>query len=300
MTLRIGQRLAGWVFLTPALFFFVAYQVYPIVRTVWLSFTNHAVLSGSPEQWVGFGNYAEALSDPLLWAGLGRAAWFTLMFLPGTIVLPLLLAVLISRVTSGWLAAFYRFVLLIPAFLPSTLIFVLWKWMFNFQAGPINHVLVENLGWFSLSDAPQWLGGTRLTLPAVVVAEIWWGLGYHTIFFLAGLAVIPEELCEAARLDGASEWRVFRHILWPGLQPIILVLIVLRFGTAMAVLDEFLIFGSFSRVSPTYSWTVLMYDLAFKSGVWRQGYAAAIGLIGAITMMLSMLLLVRTFRLKEE
>jgi multiple sugar transport system permease protein len=289
---------AGWLFLLPALAFFAMYQVYPILRVLWISFTDYQFLSDRPASWIGLRNYGDALQDPLLWSGLGRAVLFTVMFLPGTIILPLFLAVLIDRVASYRLATIYRIVLLIPAIIPSTLIFVLWKWMFNYQAGPINHLLVDVMGLFTLQNAPQWLGGTPLTLPAIVIMEVWWGLGYHTIFFLAGLAAIPKELPEAARMDGANEWQVFWHVIWPGLAPIMLVLVVLRFGTAMAVIDEYLIFGGFNREAPTYTWTIYMYDQAFRLGLWRQGYAAAIGMIGAVAMMLVVVLLLRAFRSK--
>jgi ABC-type sugar transport system permease subunit len=143
-----------------------------------------------------------------MWAGLGRAALFTVMFLPGTIVLPLLLAILIERVTNRALASAYRVILLITAVIPSTLIFVLWKWMYNYQSGPINHLLVETLGLFTL------------------------------------------------------------------------------------------IFGRLNRASPTYTWTIFMYDEAFRLGLWRRGYAAAIGMIGAIAMMAVMVVLLRIFRPK--
>ncbi len=136
-----------------------------------------------------------------------------------------------------------------------------------------------------MQNAPQWLGGTPLTLPSIAIMEVWWGLGYHTIFFLAGLAAIPKDLPEAARIDGANEWQVFWHVTRPQLAPIMMILVVLRFGTAMAVIDEYLIFGGFNRASPTYTWTIFMYDQAFKLGLWRQGYAAAIGMIGAVAMM---------------
>jgi multiple sugar transport system permease protein len=192
----------------------------------------------------------------------------------------------------------YRVVLLIPAVIPSTLVFVLWKWMYNFQSGPINHFLVNTAGLFSLQDAPQWLGGTALTLPAIAVMEVWWGLGYHTIFFLAGLAAIPKDLPEAARIDGANEWQLFWHVTLPRLMPIMMILVVLRFGSAMAVIDEYLIFGGFNREAPTYTWTIFMYDQAFKLGLWRQGFAAAIGMIGSIAMMIVMILLLRVFRSK--
>jgi multiple sugar transport system permease protein len=298
---RLGvfrQGLSIWLFLLPAVAFFVGYQVYPIVRVLWISFTDFQYLSDEPANWVGFDNYVAAFNDPLMWKSLWRAALFTMMFLPGTIILPLLLAILVDRVTNPRLATFYRVILLIPAVIPSTLIFVLWKWMYNYQVGPINHFLVEILGLFTVYDAPQWLGGTPLTLPAVAVMEVWWGLGYHTIFFLAGLAAIPKDLPEAARIDGATEWQVFWHVTRPRLAPIMMILVVLRFGTSMAVIDEYLIFGGFNRDSPTYTWTIFMYDQAFKLGLWRQGFAAAIGMIGAVAMMIVMVILLRIFRPK--
>jgi multiple sugar transport system permease protein len=263
-----------------------------------LSFTNFQLLSDKPAQWVGFDNYAQALHDPLMWASLGRAALFTIMFLPGTIILPLLLAIFVDRVANQRLATLYRVILLIPAVVPSTLIFVLWKWMYNYQSGPINHLLVNVFGIFTIQNAPQWLGGTPLTLPAIAIMEVWWGLGYHTIFFIAGLAAIPKDMPDAARIDGANEWQVFWHVTRPQLAPIMMILVVLRFGSAMAVIEEYLIFGGFNRASPTYTWTIFMYDQAFKTGLWRQGYAAAIGMIGAIAMMIVMAGLIWIFRPK--
>jgi multiple sugar transport system permease protein len=296
---QLRQGAGMWLFLVPALAFFVGYQVWPIIRVLWMSFTDYQFLTNDPANWVWFDNYVAAFNDPLMWAGLGRAALFTVMFLPGTIILPLLLAILIDRVTNQRLATVYRVVLLIPAVIPSTLIFVLWKWMYNYQAGPINHFLVDTIGLFTLHNAPQWLGGTPLTLPSIAIMEVWWGLGYHTIFFLAGLAAIPKDLSEAARIDGASEWQVFWHVTRPRLAPIMMILVVLRFGTSMAVIDEYLIFGGFNRASPTYTWTIFMYDQAFKLGLWRQGYAAAIGMIGAVAMMFVMIFLIRIFRPKD-
>ena len=290
--------LGTWLFLAPAVIFFVGYQVYPIIRVLWISFTDYQFLTKDPANWVGFDNYTAAMRDPLMWKSLGRAALFTLMFLPGTIILPLLLAILIDRVKTEWLATVYRVVLLIPAVIPSTLVFVLWKWMYNFQSGPINHFLVDTTGLFTLQNAPQWLGGTNLTLPSIALMEVWWGLGYHTIFFLAGLAAIPKDLPEAARIDGANEWQLFWHVTLPRLAPVMMILVVLRFGTSMAVIDEYLIFGGFNRDSPTYTWTIFMYDQAFKLGLWRQGFAAAIGMIGSLAMMVVMMFLLRIFRSK--
>jgi len=196
----------------------------------------------------------------------------------------MLLAILVDRVTHPGLAAMYRLILLIPAVIPGPLIFVLWKWLYNFNIGPIDYLLVQS-GLTTAQAAPQWLGDARLTLPAIAIMEVWWGLGYHTMFYLAGLASIPREFNEAARVDGANEWNLFWHVTLPRLRPILLVLVVLRFGTAMAVIDEYLILGGFNRALPTYTWTVYMWDTAFQLGDWFQGYAAAIGWIGAVAML---------------
>lgn len=294
-----GLRLnTNWLFLIPALSFFIVYQLWPIIRVLWLSFTDYLFLANEPANWVGFQNYIDAIQEPLMWQGLWRATQFTMMFLPGTIILPLIVAILVDRVRQPTIATIYRVILLIPAVIPSTLVFVLWKWMYNFQIGPINTILID-LGLFTPRTAPQWLGGTPLTLPSIAIMEIWWGLGYHSLFFLAGLAAIPKELPEAARVDGANEWQVLWHVILPRLQPVMAILVVLRFGSAMAVIDEYLIFGGFNRASPTYTWTVYMYDQAFKQGLWRQGYAAAIGMIGAVVMMIVVAGLLYLFRSRD-
>jgi ABC-type sugar transport system permease subunit len=211
----------------------------------------------------------------------------------------MMLAVFIDRITRPKVATFYRLVLLIPSMIPGPLIFVLWKWMYDLYIGPINWLLVDVLGMYTVRNQPQWLGSETLVFPALAVMEWWWGLGYHTMFYLAGLATIPKDLPDAARLDGASEWRLFWNVIFPRLLPIILVLVVLRFGTAMAVIDEYLIMGGFNPERPTYTWTVYMYDLAFQLGDWNQSYAAAVGWVGAIAMLVVVAGLFWVFRSRD-
>jgi ABC-type sugar transport system permease subunit len=282
----VARRVSAWVFLLPTIVFFVGWQLYPILRVLWMSFTDyHFLRTNQTVNWVGLQNYINAFSDPLVWTGLQRAAIFTALFLPGMIFVPMLLAILVDRVSHPGLATTYRLILLIPAVIPGPLIFVLWKWLYNFNIGPVDYLLVQT-HVTTAQAAPQWLGDPKLTLPAIAIMEVWWGLGYHTMFYLAGLAAIPKELFEAARVDGANEWNLFYHVTLPRLRPILLVLVVLRFGTAMAVIDEYLILGGFNRALPTYTWTVYMWDTAFQLGDWFQGYAAAIGWIGAAAMLM--------------
>ena len=277
-----------WPYLVPALVFFVGWQLWPIIRALWISFTSFSfLLDDSPESahWIWFHNYVEALKDPLVRTGLWHAAIFTAIFLPGMVFLPMVTAVLLDRVRNQKIATTYRLILLIPAMIPGPLIFILWVWMYSNGIGPINHVLVDTLGVYDLANQPTWLGSTNTTFVSLALMEWWWGLGFHTMFYLAGLSTIPKELYESARVDGASEWRIFWRITFPRLRPILLVLVVLRFGTAYALIDEYILTGGFDRSKPTYTWTVYMWDTAFQVGDQNRGYAAAIGWIGTIGML---------------
>lgn len=289
----------NWLYVLPALIFFIGYQVYPIIRVFVISFTDYHYLRQDPAKFVGFQNYINAFGDQLMYQGLLRAAIFTAIFLPGTIFVPMFIAILVDRVKSARISTIYRLILLVPAVIPGPMIFILWKWLYDFEIGPINHLLIDVFHLFTYRNAPQWLGNSPLTLPAIAVMEVWWGLGYHTIFFLAGLAAIPHDLFEAARVDGASEWRMFWHVTLPRLRPIMLILVVLRFGSAMGVIDEYLIMGGTNRALPTYTWTVYMWHLAFQIGDWFQGYAAAIGWIGAAAMLVIVIGMFYVFRNRD-
>jgi multiple sugar transport system permease protein len=291
--------LGTWPYLAPALFFFVGWQLYPIVRVLWISFTDYHFLTGGATHWIGIDNYREAFSDPLVRKGLLRALIFTAVFLPGMVFFPMVLAVLVDRVRTRWVASTYRLILLIPAMIPGPLIFVLWGWLYSSSIGPINYFLVNVFHFYNVYDQPQWLGSSALVYVSLALMEWWWGLGFHTMFYLAGLATIPKDLYESARVDGASEWRTFWTITFPRLRPILLVLVVLRFGTAFALIDEYIIMGGFNRERPTYTWTVYMWDNAFQVGDWNQGYAAAVGWIGTLSMLAVVLYLFYLFRSRD-
>ncbi|MGI9253083.1 MAG: carbohydrate ABC transporter permease, partial [Thermomicrobiales bacterium] len=239
-----GSGWVAWLFILPAIVFFVGWQLWPIFRVAWLSLTDYEFLNlKDPVRFIGLQNFREAFTDPLMRKGLLRAAGFTALFVPGMIFIPMFIAVLIDRIENQKVATFYRLVLLIPSMIPGPLIFLLWRWMYDLYIGPINYLLVDVFHIYDIYTQPQWIGNPKLVFPALAVMEWWWGLGYHTMFFLAGLATIPKDYFDAARTDGANEWRMFWDVTFPRLLPIILVLVVLRFGTAMAVIDEYLIMG---------------------------------------------------------
>lgn len=293
------KRSFNWIYLFPAMVFFFGYMLYPILQVLYISFTDYRYLRRDPISFTGLENFINAMVDPIFLVGLWRAVVFTVIFLPGVIFIPLFVAILVDRVQNPRLATLYRLILLIPIAIPGPMIFVLWRWLYDFQIGPINVILVEHLRLFDPRNAPQWVGDSPLSLPAIAVMEWWWGLGYHTMFFLAGLAAIPKDYFEAARVDGANEWQMFWNVTLPRLRPIFVILVVLRFGTSMAVIDEFLIMGGLNRAMPTYTWTVYMWHLGFQLGDWPQGYAAAIGWLGAAAMLVVVAFLFYIFRNKD-
>lgn len=291
--------LRTYPYLIPAIIFFVGWQVLPIYSALRLSFTDDKFLDQVSPNWVGLENYRALIRDTLFWKGVLRAFTFTSIFVPGMILIPMVVAVLIDRVTSNRIATTYRLILLIPSMMPAPLIFVLWSWMYNNYIGPINWLLVDVLHIYNLETQPQWINDTRLVFFSLAFMEWWWGLGYHTMFFLAGLATIPKDLFDAARVDGASEWRIFWGVTVWRLLPIILVLAVVRFGSAMAVIDEYLIMGGMNRTRNTYTWTVYMYETAFSGGLQFRGYAAAIGWLGAVFMLFVVIGMFYIFRSRD-
>lgn len=286
-------------YLVPLVILFLGWQIFPIYSAARLSFTDDRFLDQLPAHWIGLQNYRDLFHDRLFWRGILRALTFTAIFLPGMLFIPMFIAVLVDRVTNNKVASIYRVILLIPSMIPAPLIFVLWAWMYNNYIGPINYILVDVLHLFNNTTQPQWINDTRLVFFSLAFMEWWWGLGYHTMFFLAGLATIPKDLFDAARVDGASEWRIFWGVTFWRLLPIILVLSVIRFGSAMAVIDEYLIMGGMNRTRNTYTWTVYMYDTAFGGGTQFRGYAAAIGWMGALFMLIVVAGMFYVFRSRD-
>src|SRR5260370_7744081 len=176
----------NWMFLVQHLIFLIGWPVYPIFRVLWMSFTDYHFLRREPAQWVGLLNYANALTDPLVLTGLLRAATFTALFLPGMIFVPMLLAIMVDRVSHPTLATTYRLILLIPAVIPGPLIFILWKWLYNFNIGPIDYLLIQS-GLVTQQTAPQWLGDPNLGLPAIATMHGTWRLRYPTIYYFPDL-----------------------------------------------------------------------------------------------------------------
>jgi raffinose/stachyose/melibiose transport system permease protein len=264
---------SAYLFLLPALLFYVTFRLYPYVQTFWLGL--HDWNGMTAPRWVGLGNYAEALQDPYFW----RATYQTLAFMAIDITLPLTvaltLAVLVSEVTRG--RVFFRIALFTPYVLSAAVVSVMWKMIYSPNIGIVNSGFrAIGLGQF----AHPWLGDSQYALPAVALANSWHSYGFAFVVFLAAIQSIDTSLYEAARLDGASWLQLQRHVTIPGLRNAITLLVSLAVAGALAAFTFIYIMTGGGPNFATEVLSTYVYDKGFLES--RYGYASALSVAMAL------------------
>ncbi|WSQ08780.1 sugar ABC transporter permease [Streptomyces sp. NBC_01231] len=267
-TLRRGQGFqhGGW-FVAPFLALFALFVIWPLLRGIYLSFTD-ANIAGDSANFIGLDNYREALKDPLMWDSLGHSAYFTLLVVPSITVLAFLLAMLAHHIERAkWL---WRLCFFAPFLLPSTVAGNLWQWLFNPGTGMINHV-------FGIET--PWLADKSYAMLAVVICTLWWTIGFSFLLYLAALQGIPAHLYEAAKLDGANAWHRLVHITVPMLGHITGLVIALQILASLQVFDQAVVMMDFSPGPEESTRTFVQYTLEEGFTSYRVGYASAISII---------------------
>lgn len=280
---RAQGAMMGYLFVAPALILFGVYYAYAIVRALWMSFTDFRFLQQETTTFVGLKNYAMALGDEMVVGGLVRAAYFTVLYFPGVILVPLVIALVLDRIRSSNLSALYRTLLYIPATIPGALVFRMWSYIYRPSYGLLNTLLVDTLHIFA--ERPQWLVQSNLVFPPLALMHWWWSIGSMTIFYLVALANISQEMYEAARLDGASEWSVIRYITLPMMRRTMLVWSLLNISIFSVAAEFMIMYGEFAAPRSASTWALYSLEL-LSMGRMPLGYATAIGWIGAIVMVL--------------
>jgi len=237
---RSKTRLA-WILLTPALLLIAFIALYPLVQTVYQSFTDARLASGVAPQWVGLRNYQDLLQDEQFRTSIWTTLKFTLITVTFEFLLGLGVALVINSNFKG--RGLMRTAMLVPWAIPTVVSAQMWKWMYNDIYGPINDILVNKL---HILDAPvAFIAQPRVSLWAVAAVDIWKTTPFVALLLLAGLQVIPEDVYEAARIDGANPLQSFWRITLPLLRPAILVTLIFRTLDALRVFDViFVMFGA--------------------------------------------------------
>jgi putative chitobiose transport system permease protein len=269
--------LTPYLFLTPALLVIAVFLLYPIGAVVYYSFTDYNIIT--PPEWVGLRNYQQLMQDSLFWKAL-RNSFIYLLVTPTLIFLSVVLAIIVNRKLPGINA--FRTLFFIPVISGSIAVGIAWRMMLDTN-GIINSILIS-MGVFE--EPVQWLAEQSYTLPIAMLLTTWLGLGYYMMIFLAGLQNIPEELYDAAVIDGCNAWQKHWHVSLPGLRPQITFVAVISSLAALQVFNEiYTLTGGLGGVN--FSGLTMVFYL------WRQAFRLNhAGMASAIAMVLLVITLI--------
>lgn len=265
---RRREALVGFAFALPMVGLFAVFRLAPVVQSAFLSLTDYHPLG--TWRFVGGDNYVRLLGDDTFWRALRVTLTYALLVAPLTVAVSLATALLLHRVVFA--RGFFRGVLFLPYVTSTVFAAVIWRWIYDVEDGLVNGLL-DRLG---ASPVP-FLNDTALVLPSIAVMSAWKGFGYSMLILLAGLQAIPAEYTEAARLDGASGWRLFTRITLPLLRPVLLFVVVIETIGALQVFGAMYVMTGGGPVQASYSVVFQLYDEGFKFNDF--GYASAIGMV---------------------
>lgn len=273
----IRRSLTGWAFAGPATLVVVGLSIFP---AVWAFFISRTKWNGiAPPTDVGWRNYQRIVSDPDAIAAARHTLTLTALFVPGSILLGILIAVALNQKIR--LIGFYRTCIFVPYVASAAATGILASFVFNPQFGAANETL-RRLG----IPTQQFLENPGQALFVVCLIALWGEVGFTAVIFLAALQDIPSELVEAATVDGASGWRVFRHITLPELRPVTVFAAIWQTITAMQLFDLIYTTTRGGPLNSTQTVVYYIYELAFQTQ--RLGYGAAVAyLLFAVTMLLT-------------
>lgn len=305
------EAVNGYGFLLPGLVLLLLFHLLPLFYALFLSLFDARVFRDMwhPGPFVAGGNYVRLLTSGDFLQTLGNTVWFAVMTVPIGICLAVFFATLLNA--KIWGRTGYRVTYFLPYITSTVAAAVIWRWIFQPQVGVANTVLQ----WLGLpgqrwAGEPRgvlqlfgelvglplngWLAGPSLALVTIAVVSIWYSVGFNTVIALAGLTTIPNDLYEAARIDGASRWQLFRHITVPLLTPTLLFLLVVETIRSFQSFDFFYQMMAGASVPGAKVVTIFLYEQGFKS--FNLGYAAAIGMVLFVIIFLLTLVQFRATR----
>ncbi len=272
-----SEHTTGWLFVLPAVLLIGLFRIVPIFWGLILSLQQNDLLT--PPKWVGLQNYRTLVHDPVFRASIHRTLVYTLLFVPLSVGGALAISTLLNARIR--FARFYRTAVFVPVATSTVATGIIFNWLLEPTYGVVNYMLGKvGIGPYGFFKDPD------QALYSIVAMTVWGWIGFDVIVYLAALQSVPDELIEAARLDGAGRWAVFRHVVFPLLGPATLFLVVWSTINALQVFDEIYVT---THGGPLQATTVMVYYLfnqAFE--LFHAGYAAAIAyVLFVITLLLS-------------
>jgi multiple sugar transport system permease protein len=283
----MSSRYTPWTFVAPALFALGAFFLLPVIAALALSFTDfdlYALADTRNLRVIWLDNYLEVLRTPLFWKSLLNTLYFVAVGVPLSIAASLGAALLLNSPLARFKGLF-RTALFAPVVTTVVAVALIWRYLFHTRYGLINYALAH-LGFPPI----DWLGDPHWSMPAIIVFAVWKNFGYNMVILIAGLQSIPLELYEAARIDGASAWRQFRHITLPSLKPVLLLVAIITVAGYFQLFAEPYVMTRGDPLQSTVSVLYYMFQQGFEW--WNLGRATAIAFVlFALTLLVTRVLL---------
>jgi multiple sugar transport system permease protein len=277
----------GLLFCAPAIVGLLAFTAYPVIASLYYSFCNYPMLK--PPVWVGTANYKTLIADPVFYTSLWNTLYYAVFATPLGIITAFLLALLLNQKVKG--LAVFRTMFFVPSIVPMVAGSVLWLWLLNPQYGLINTVL----GWLHVPPAliPGWMADPAWSKPALILMSTW-GVGGWMLVYLAGLQDVPQEIYEAAEIDGASVWQRAWHVTVPFMSPhLFFTLVMGLIGAAQYFTQAFVMTnGQGGPVDSTRFFSLYLFQNAFL--YWKMGYACAMAWILFVVILVFTLILFKS------
>ncbi len=280
----IRQNVLGYLWISPWLLGFLFFTLGPMVASLGFSFTNYRIINDA--RWIGLDNYIYALvEDDLFWPSLGKTFYFVLVSVPLGLFGSLLLAMLLNIRLRG--ETIFRTLFFLPSLTPLAAAAILWIWILHPQVGLVNYLL-SLMG----VSGPAWLGSTRWALPSIILITLWTSIGGgRMIIFLAGLQGVPQELYEAAEIDGAGSWAKFRRVTLPMISPALFFNLILGIIGALQVFTTAFITTRGGPGRATWFFALHIYTNAFE--YFDMGYASALAILLFLILLIFTLIQLR-------
>ena len=268
------RQRSGWLFVSPSLAAILLFFVLPVSAAFVLSFTDfdiYAIADRGNVRFVGLRNYVRLFETPLFWKALGNTSLFVFVGAPLSIAVSLGAALLLHA-RAVRLRALFRTALFAPVVTTVVAVAVIWRYILHTRYGFLNWALE----WVGIGRI-DWLGDPAWSMPAIILFAVWKNFGYNMVIFLAGLQNIPEDLYEAARIDGAGSLQLFRFVTLPWLRPTMLVVTILTMVAYYQLFAEPYVMTEGGPVQSTTSVLYFMYEEGFKW--WNLGFASAVAFV---------------------
>jgi multiple sugar transport system permease protein len=281
------------LFILPTIILLILMNIFPLIYSLYLSFTNYSVISSTAPEWVGLQNYANILSSPAFWHNFAVTGRYALLSVTLQTVIGFGLALLLRSKFFG--SGIITTLILVPMMLSPIVVAVFWRLIFNPSYGILNPLL----GFTNINTSPQWLGDPVLALWSIVIVDVWMWSPFVMLLCLAGLSAIPEYLYEAAAIDRAGAWFQFRRITLPQVMPLLLIAVLFRTIEAFKQFDlvQGLTAGGPGDVTETVS--VRLYRLAFQ-GQFDTGTSSALAYIVLVVIIAISNLYIRALNRARE